>query len=1082
MGFLHHVRRYIGAALACALLVPALPAYAEEGRAAASSCTIGTSTFTQCLPDGNLAAAVSSAAHADVNAVITQQSVDSVSSLHARNAQIKDLTGLQTFNKLTDVQLSNNSIESIDPLASMTQLRSLQLYNNRISDLTPLSKLTSLEKLGLGDNAISDITPVSSLGNLKSLNISHNTVDNIAAVRSLGNLEYLWAAGNKLSNIDAVNALTKLLGGDFSENQITSVANVTADPEQYLVLTGQLIESVVTVNRGDTVSVQMPIGYDGKHVAPSSVDNNGTYNADNGHISWKTTDQYSGMGFTAVFMSQGGGQSGDMPFSGVVRLRVVYNGEPDQYHVTDGMGARPSKKPQQITAAHQTTCTDGTSTIADCFPDAAFAKAIASALGASVTDVVSAQKLDTIEEISAPNAGITHISGAEHLTNLKSVFLSGNPISDLSPLSTLQKISNIQIYDAMISDVSALSDKPELWGLGLGNNYIADFGVIKNVPKLAWADIYSNLVNDVSFVTQWPRLDALWLSGNPFTDVSPIAKIPQLRRLQLETNSISDMSPLKDCTPSQYSMNDNQAIKMEDVTVEAGGSVTLQMPKGKAGGYLHPTELSDDTAVFDGKTGTVTWKNVKNKGTYYAYFSESDDMDYLYGGVVFRTVNVDFQDKTAPTFGPIYDTYATINEPFDPLMDVTASDDVDGDVTSRITVALNEIDIHTPGTYRVRYHVQDSAGNETWGGRRVTVTDATIKSIKTWPTYAELNKPVTPNEYAEATWTDGKVSTERAMWEKIDPAQFAKAGTFEVQGTVHGQKVTQKVIVQAKVQNVAVAGEAAIDGFLLLNAKSTAQLSAKITPEGATVAATKWTSADEKIAKVDAKGTVTAVAQGSTTITVDVDGKTASIPVKVRPRFTDVPTDTLFASDIDWLASVRITTGNTDGSYGYNGTLTRQDMAVFMYRLAKLRGDKSAVDFKPTAADYKRFKDVKQGQWPATEILWMASVGITKGNTDGTFGCNDKLTRRDMAIFLYRLAKHLGDTTTEGFTPTDADYKKFSDIRKGDFGAYEILWMSSNGITNGKYDGSYGCMDALSRKDMAVFLHRINEHIKHNHK
>lgn len=1080
MRFHHKLQKAMSAAVACIMLAAALPAYAEDTTATSSHCTVGTNTFAQCLPDSKLAAAVSTAANADVNATITQEAINKVTSINARNASITDLTGLQTFTKLIDIQLSNNSIQSITPLSSMTQLQSLQLYNNRISDLTPLSKLTALEKLGLGDNAIADISAVSTLHNLKSLNISHNTVSDISAVHTLTNLEYLWAASNKLTNIDSVNVLPKLVGGDFSENQVTSVANVTSDPEQYLVLTGQVLESVITVDRGDTVTVQMPIGFDGQRVTPSSIDNNGTYNTAEGRVTWKTTDQYSGMGFTAIFMSQGGGKSGDRPFSGVVRLRVIYNGEPDQFKITDGFGATPSKGPQQITTAHPTVCTNGKSTIAECFTDPAFAKTIAATLGKSVSDTVTTNELDSIEEILAPNSEIAHISGAEHLTNLKAVFLTGNPISDLSPLKDLQELTNIQIYDAMISDVSALSDKPHLWGLGLGNNYIVDFGVIKNVPKLAWADIYANLADDVSFVTQWPRLDALWLSGNPFTDVAPIAQIPLLRRLQLESNSISDMSPLNDCTPAEYSMNDNQSLKQDDITVEAGGSVTLQMPKGKAGGYLPPTKLGDDSGVFDANTGTVTWKNVRKNGIYYAYFSESDDMDYLYSGVAFRTVKVDFQDKVAPTFGPIYDTYTTLNEPFDPLMDVTATDDVDGDLTAHITVPLNEIDIHTPGTYRIRYYVKDSSENEAWGGRRVTVTPAKIASIKTWPTYAELNKPVIPNEYAEATWTDGKVSTERAIWDKINPSQFSKIGTFEVQGTVHGQKVTQKVIVQAKVQNVSVSGEAVIDGSVLLNVGANTKLIVALEPTGATISETTWASANAKVAKVDAHGVVTAVSTGATTITVNVDGKTSSIPIKVRARFTDVPTGILFASDIDWLASMRITTGNTDGSYGYNNNLTRQDMAVFMYRLAKLRGDTSAISFQPTGADYARFKDVKKGQWPSTEILWMASAGITKGNTDGTFGCNDKLTRRDMAIFLYRLAKHLGDTSTDGFTPKDTDYEKFSDIQKGQFGAYEILWMSTNGITNGKYDGSYGCIDALSRKDMAVFLHRINEHIKQN--
>lgn len=1062
------------------MVVP--PAFAEEAAdtARSSACTINTNTYEQCMPDKNLAKSVASAVNANPTDRITTQAVSSLTSINARNAQISDITGLQAFNKLTDVQLSNNNIESLAPLVTMPQLRVLQMYNNRITDLTPLKNLTGLEKLGLGDNKITNISPISTLINLKTLNLSHNTVEDITPVKTLKKLTHLWMAGNKISNADSLNDLPALLGADLSENQVLSAANLKADPAEYLVMTAQSIERVVTVNRGDTVTFDMPIGYDGKPVTPSAIDNGGTYDANTGKISWKTTTQYSGQGFTAIYMSQGGGISGDRPFSGTARLRVIYKGEPDYYQKTDGMGATPSKAPQKETAATKTTCVSGQSTVTQCFTDPEFAKAIARILNIGVNDKVTSAQLDSITAIEAANAGITHISGAEHLHNLKTIHMSGNPISDLSPLVGLQQIYDVQIYDAMISDVSALANKPKLWGLGLGNNYIKDFGTITNVPRLAWADIYSNLASSVNFVTQWPALDALWLSGNPFTDVSPIAKVPNLRRLQLESNSISDMSPFKDFSPSQYSMNDNQALRESDITIKEGGTVTLQMPKGKAGGYLPPTEMTDDSGVFNPQNGVVTWTNVRKGGTYYTYFSESDDLDYLYSGVSFRTVKVDFNDKTAPVFGPIYDTYITRGEKYDPLADVTATDNVDGDVTKNIIIGLNELDPNKLGTYRIRYKVEDAAGNVSWAGRRVTVTDATLKSIKTWPTYAELNKPVVPSDYAEAVWSDGKTNGERVFWEKIPDSNFSEVGTFTIKGKVRGQDVTQKVIVQAKVQDVTITGDAIIDNSVLLNVGASTRLLYTISPADATVSSAKWVSKNEKVATIKEFGTITAVAPGTTEMELNIDGVVRTMKVTVRPRFTDVPQDALFASDIDWLASMRITTGLSDGRYGYGTGLVRQDMAIFMQRLAKLEGDKLANTYKPSDADYKKFKDVNRNSFGADSILWMAKTGITNGNPDGTFQGTQNLNRRDMAIFMHRFATYMGVKDAIDFKPSEADYTKFKDVNKGDFGAPEILWMAKAGITNGRTDGTFGCLDQLSRQDMAAFLHRLDNYIKSN--
>ena len=235
---------------------------------------------------------------------------------------------------------------------------------------------------------------------------------------------------------------------------------------------------------------------------------------------------------------------------------------------------------------------------------------------------------------------------------------------------------------------------------------------------------------------------------------------------------------------------------------------------------------------------------------------------------------------------------------------------------------------------------------------------------------------------------------------------------------------------------------------------------------------------DTSIASVDQKGTVTAIKPGTTEVIATADDKTASVKLTVRQRFTDVPPSALFASDIDWLTSVRITQGNSNGTYGYGQTLRRQDMAIFLYRFAKLQNIGSASTFKPSAKDYAKFKDVKKGSFAATEILWLASTGITQGNPDGTFRGTNTLTRQDMAIYLYRLAKLAGNKNALSFKPTEKDYAKFKDVKKGSFAATEILWLASTGITQGNPDGTFRGTNKLNRQDMAVFLHRMYTYLR----
>lgn len=305
---------------------------------------------------------------------------------------------------------------------------------------------------------------------------------------------------------------------------------------------------------------------------------------------------------------------------------------------------------------------------------------------------------------------------------------------------------------------------------------------------------------------------------------------------------------------------------------------------------------------------------------------------------------------------------------------------MDGDITDRTTVPLNEVDINKEGTYRVRYYVEDSAHNGSWSGRRVTVTKATISSIKVWSKWTDPGVAPDMGNYAEATWSDGNVTGEGVAWDKIDPKLYATPGnTFTVHGKVRGRDVSTTVTVCGEapttaVESVTISGDGVKDGVFTLHTGDAVTLEAIVKPNDATKKTVSWASSSSRIASVNGDGKVTANKVG-----------------------------TAFHDEIEGLASNKISQGNSNGTYGYGKTLTRQDMAIFLYRMAKLEKIEGAETFTPTAADYKRFSDVTRDSFASKEILWLASERITLGNSDGTFGGNSKLSREAMAAFLYRL-------------------------------------------------------------------------------
>ena len=97
----------------------------------------------------------------------------------------------------------------------------------------------------------------------------------------------------------------------------------------------------------------------------------------------------------------------------------------------------------------------------------------------------------------------------------------------------------------------------------------------------------------------------------------------------------------------------------------------------------------------------------------------------------------------------------------------------------------------------------------------------------------------------------------------------------------------------------------------------------------------------------------------------DVEGdgqKFLEIPATPSVSFRDVDASTPHADDIKWTASAGISTGwiEPDGTRTFRGmdTETRQDMAAFLRREAKRMGVGDADSWKPSATDWKAFRDV----------------------------------------------------------------------------------------------------------------------------
>ena len=114
--------------------------------------------------------------------------------------------------------------------------------------------------------------------------------------------------------------------------------------------------------------------------------------------------------------------------------------------------------------------------------------------------------------------------------------------------------------------------------------------------------------------------------------------------------------------------------------------------------------------------------------------------------------------------------------------------------------------------------------------------------------------------------------------------------------------------------------------------------------------------------------------------------------------FPDVPTSYWAFKYIEYAKSAGVVQGYGDGTYQPDGTVTRDQMAVFVAR-ALAGGDANV----PTpASGTQSFPDVAPSYWAYKYIEYCKAQGVVNGYPDGTYQPGVTVTRDQMAVFVDR--------------------------------------------------------------------------------
>lgn len=176
-----------------------------------------------------------------------------------------------------------------------------------------------------------------------------------------------------------------------------------------------------------------------------------------------------------------------------------------------------------------------------------------------------------------------------------------------------------------------------------------------------------------------------------------------------------------------------------------------------------------------------------------------------------------------------------------------------------------------------------------------------------------------------------------------------------------------------------------------------------------------------------------------------------------RHGFSDVPKDHPFYYQIDWAAG-DIVGGYGDGTYRPATAVTRQAMAVFLYRLA---GWPDGPHPDPG------FEDVDYNHSFYKEIAWAADAGIVNGYSDDTFRPVGTVTRQAAVAFIHR---------AKGEPKAPSPDPEFEDVDEEHPFFKEIAWAADQGITRGYKDGTFRPVGTVTRQAAMAFLFAADGH------
>lgn len=173
--------------------------------------------------------------------------------------------------------------------------------------------------------------------------------------------------------------------------------------------------------------------------------------------------------------------------------------------------------------------------------------------------------------------------------------------------------------------------------------------------------------------------------------------------------------------------------------------------------------------------------------------------------------------------------------------------------------------------------------------------------------------------------------------------------------------------------------------------------------------------------------------------------------------FTDVA-QTHWAYDaINYLRWKEIVIGDENGRFNPEAEITRAEALKMMC---------CAYETEPLLGGNAPFEDVAVNDWFCGYVSAAKQLGIVTGDDTNCFRPQDKITREDLAVLIFRFAQHAGHVFDGA-----AEFSDEAEI--SEYAREAVGKMAGAGIINGVGGGVFAPTDSATRAQTAAIIYRL---------